>query len=82
MTMLCESSERVVGGFEQISIYFKCDWYLFPHSVQRVLPIIIASSDEVAVKGFGGISFTREFLKKVTLLKLKSKTIQIKHEFS
>lgn len=72
MTMLCESSGRVVEKFERLSVYLKCDWYSFPHNVQRILPIIIANSDEVVLKGFGGVSFTRDFLKKVMLLYLKS----------
>lgn len=71
MTMLCESSHKVTDQFGKINIYYKCDWYLFIPSVKRILPIIIANSDEVVVKGFGGVSFTREFLKRVILFDQK-----------
>lgn len=78
MTMLCEISEMVVDRFAKIDIYCKCDWYLFPSTVRRMLPTIIANSDSVVVKGFGDVSFTRDLLKRViSTLEIKEKTHKV-----
>lgn len=38
--MYCESGERLAKMFSDVDIYYKCDWYLFPAKVQRILPFI------------------------------------------
>lgn len=67
MFVFCDLGERVSDQFSQVdnAIYF-CDWYKFPKEMQRMLPIIMISSQEpVTLTGFANLSCTREAFKKV-----------------
>ena len=45
---------------------YKCDWYLFPHKLQRMLVIIMINAQEpVSIRGFGNVVCTRDSFKQV-----------------
>lgn len=65
----CDLGENVTNQFDEIDLYYQCNWYLFPLNIQRILPIIIINSQELVVlHAFGNVSCTREAFKKVILL--------------
>lgn len=65
--LLCECGERVTGHYNAIDrVICECDWYSFPHDVQKMLPIVMMSTQRpVSLKGFGNIFFIRETFKMV-----------------
>lgn len=64
--VFCDSSAYVTRHFREIDIYNECEWYAFPASVRRSMPIIIVNAQEaVILKGFGNILCTRETFKRV-----------------
>lgn len=66
--VLCDSSERVTGRFDEIDMYNQCDWYLFPMRIQRFLPTVIASTQQsVVLNALGYIPCKRETFKRVSL---------------
>lgn len=73
MFVFCETSERVIGRFDEIDIYNQCDWYSFPIRVQRIIPIIVISTQQSVVleafgTRFGNIPFSRETFERVISL--------------
>lgn len=64
--MICESGEQLTIEFGKIDFYIDWSWYLFPMSVQRVLPIISMNTQEpMILRGVGNAQCSRETLKKV-----------------
>lgn len=63
----CEFGQYVSGVFEEIEDDIEVfDWYLFPHELQRMLPmILIVTQKPLQLKFFGSISLLREYFKKV-----------------
>lgn len=63
----CELGQRTNNGYCDIdAIMGQFDWYLYPNEIQRILPAIIANSQQpVYIKCFGSISCSRETFKKV-----------------
>lgn len=63
----CDCGERVSNEFDKINNeIWQNDWYTYPIAVQRMLPIVIAGSQQkVAVHGFGNLALTRESFKTV-----------------
>lgn len=65
----CELGHRMANAFEDIeSTIDRSYWYLFPIEIKRMLPAIIANAQqEVELECFGGITYTREVFKKVSI---------------
>lgn len=42
----CWVFDEVMDQFDNLNIYGTCDWYKFPMKVRRLIPIIIANTDE------------------------------------
>lgn len=51
----CELGERICSEYDDINnLVSQYDWHLFPHEIQRLLPMIMANAqEEVGVKWFG-----------------------------
>lgn len=67
VSVSCELGERFASAFENISdLIDELKWYLLPHEVQRLLPILLMHTQQrIALKCFGSISCVREALKSV-----------------
>lgn len=70
---ICEFGQRLSNAFEgihdDIALF---DWYLFPHKIQRTLPIILVTAQQpVEIKCFGSISAVRENSKNVNFYSSK-----------
>lgn len=66
--MLCNSGDTVVKRFEEIDIYYLCEWHTFPNSVKRIMPsVIINSQIPVGIEAFGNVSCSRETTKRVNM---------------
>lgn len=63
----CDYGEFLVHRFDMIvEELCKCDWYLFPLSMQRILIVVITNSHQsTAIRGYGNVTCTRETLKMV-----------------
>lgn len=59
--VFCEIGENVILQFDNLSeniVY--CEWYIFPHEIQRIFPIIVMTTrTPVAIGGFGNVQCTR-----------------------
>lgn len=65
--LLCDIGENTADEFEKIDIYHHCDWFKYPLTVQRTIPIVIINSqDSDAVEAFGNVSVNRDTFKKVS----------------
>lgn len=43
-----------------------CDWYIFPNELQRILPIVMMSTQQpVVLQGFANMKCTRDAFKQV-----------------
>ena len=64
----CEFAQRGCNGLNKINdVIDQFDWYLFPHKINRILPmIIIIAQQKIAIKCFGSISCDRDTFKKVS----------------
>ena len=64
---ICELSEHVGNLFNKINdIFGQLDWYLFPEKIQKMLPIVLAMTQQpIEIGCFGSIACTRETFKKV-----------------
>lgn len=71
--LFCEFGERIIASTDQIpKDMLASGWYAFPMEIQKVLPVIICSSQRaVGLHGFGNIICTRQAFKDVRLLHLK-----------
>lgn len=69
----CELGQRLSDAFDDISSAVNLfDWYLFPIQIQRMLPLIIPSTQQpVALACFGSIVCTRDALRKVFVGSIK-----------
>lgn len=69
--MSFEPDQRLSNVIEEIDTEInQFDWYLFPHEIQKVLPIVISNAQEESViKCFGNVSCSREQFNKVSLFK-------------
>lgn len=65
--IICELSERLTTRFNEIhNEILQCDWYIFPHDVQRILPIIMSGTQNPFLfTGIGNIVYTRDAFKRV-----------------
>ena len=65
----CELAGRMSIEFDDINDQInRFDWYLFPHEMQQLLPIIMANTQqEVGFECFGSILCNRDTFKKVCL---------------
>ena len=63
----CEMGQNVSNQFNKLGDeIYKCDWYLFPHKLQRMLVIIMINAQEpVSIRGFGNVVCTRDSFKQV-----------------
>lgn len=63
----CEFAEKVSMRFDEINdIIGQLEWHSFPHETQKMLTIIMQSTQKtVQFNGFGNISFSRETFKRV-----------------
>lgn len=68
MLIICEFGQLMTNTFFEIDDEIeKFNWYLFPHELQRMMPIIfIESQIPVEFKCFGSISATRISSKQVS----------------
>lgn len=46
LLVACWAFEDVIDRFDNSNMYEICDWYKFPMKVQRIIPIIVANTDE------------------------------------
>lgn len=67
--LLCDFGERLTGRFDEIDMALcECDWYTFPIGIQKMLPmLLISTQNPVVLQGFFNVSCTRESFKKVRL---------------
>lgn len=65
--LLCNFGEQVSSEFELIyNDVYDCDWYTFPIEIQRMVLLIMVSSEKPAVfQGFGNFLLKRETSKMV-----------------
>lgn len=70
--MFCYFGENITNQFNVINhAIYGCDWYLFPHEVQRILPTIMVSTQRpLILRGFGNVVCTREAFKNVSLTRI------------
>lgn len=65
----CETGQRIANAFDGID--FTIDlyaWYLFPDDIQRMLPMIIANSQQpITLECFGSIACARQVFKSVCI---------------
>lgn len=64
----CDFGENVTTKFLAIDRSIcACEWYLFPHQVQQMLPTIMMSTQKpVIFQGFGNVICAREAFKTVS----------------
>lgn len=67
LALACELSQRIENTFIEIdAIIGRCDWYLYPIEIQRILPMIISMTQQpVTIECFGSASCNRDQFKKV-----------------
>lgn len=67
VSMACELAGRVGNEFGDIDAKIgQFKWYLFPHKIQQLLPIIIINAQqEVGFECFGSMLCNRETFKRV-----------------
>lgn len=46
--IFCDTGDRLVTRYNDIDIYYNCDWYLFPDNIKRVLPMVIVNMQQVS----------------------------------
>lgn len=63
----CELGQRVSGSFTEInSAVDHLNWYLFPMTVQRIMPIIINNAQQpIEIECFGSVRCNRKSFKEV-----------------
>lgn len=63
----CEFSEMVTERFECFNDAIdQCDWYLFPHDIQRMFLIVLANTQQsIFLQSFGNIPCSRDSFKRV-----------------
>lgn len=66
--LTCDFGERVSNRFDVIDdVLCQFEWYDLPLEVQKMLPIIMMSTQQTVVfKGFGNILLLREVFRKVS----------------
>lgn len=65
--VFCETSERMSIEFDKIDFYGDWNWYSFPMTVRRILPIIILNAQvPMTLSGAGNEKCSRETFKKVS----------------
>lgn len=66
--LFCEFGESVTSQCNELNdALCQCEWYLFPIDLQRMFPIIMLTAQKPNIlKGFGGVSLTREAFKNVS----------------
>lgn len=71
MFYICETGQDVSDRSNKFGDeIYKCDWYLLPHKLQRMLIIILINAQEpVYIRGFGNVECTRESFKQVKLIR-------------
>lgn len=67
---LCECGERVTHQFETFNYELdKCNWYLYPMGMQRILIIVMTNSQQsMFIRGYGNLTCVRDAFKKVIIL--------------
>lgn len=65
--LFCEFGERIsIETEEAYNELLRCNWFIFPMIVRKILPIIIIGNEKpLGIEGFGNIKCTREAFKKV-----------------
>lgn len=65
--VICELCQQMVDHYDELNyIIGQFKWYYFPAKIQRLLPLIIMSSQErVSIECFGSIECGRETSKRV-----------------
>lgn len=65
--VICELCQRISDQYDELNdIFGQIKWYLFPMKIQRLLPLIVMSTQElVSIECFGSIACDRETSKKV-----------------
>lgn len=85
MGYFCELGEMTRGRFFQFydKLYKKCDWYLFPIEMQRMLVIFMVDMKPICLQGYGHIRLIRKSFKKVVglILFYYQKTSSISNHF-
>lgn len=66
--LLCELGQQIIDrSDETYDELLRCNWYTFPLTIQKILPLImIGAQQSMTMKGFGNIIFTRETLTDVS----------------
>lgn len=66
--LFCELGERLTDRFEKINDeILQCDWYTLPIQVQKILPMILGSTQQpFVINVFGSIRCSRETFKVVS----------------
>ena len=68
MFVICELGQRVSNAFDEIGDEFdKFNWYRFPNEINRLLPMLMAETQEsVTLEVFGSLTCCRIVLKSVS----------------
>lgn len=68
ISVFCELGEKISGQFDELDeAIYQSDWYEFPTKVQRVLPIIMMTTQQTTVPcGYGNLPCIRESFQRVT----------------
>lgn len=79
----CELGERMSSVMFEINESIdQLDWFLFPHGIQKMLPIILlAVQQPVEIKCFGSIACSRDSFKNVRLALNELRTGKWMHDY-
>lgn len=65
--ILCEFGELMAQRFERFDETIEqCDWYLYPHDIQRLFVIVLSNTQRSTyLRGFGNVPCARDSFKRV-----------------
>lgn len=68
--MLCNHGQNVCNHLESTKdCLHECGWYIFPIEQQKLIRVILISSqDSIYLKGYGDILMNRDTFKKVSFI--------------
>lgn len=63
---MCLVDEIVAKRFDGFDFYQECDWFTLPSNIQRMIPFLIANTQQsVVFEGYGKVACNFETFKKV-----------------
>lgn len=68
----CDLGQRMTNAFDQIDLKIqRFHWYLLPSDLKRILPVIIAASQQpVELECFGSTTLSRDVFKRASPIDL------------